>query len=59
MMSPRLLAMDAGSLTMSNPNRTIQRDVFLSLNPVILTKQETKEIKLLLEKVKKERAKNA
>jgi hypothetical protein len=44
---------------MPNPNRTIQRDVFLSLNPVILTKQETKEIKLLLEKVKKERAKNA
>jgi hypothetical protein len=44
---------------MPNANRTIERDVFLSLNPVILTNQETKDIELLLERVKKERAKSA
>jgi hypothetical protein len=44
---------------MSNTNRTIERDFFLSLNPAMLSKQEIKELDRLLEKVKREKARNA
>jgi hypothetical protein len=44
---------------MPNTNDTIERDFFLSLNPAMLTKQEIKELDRLLEKVKKEKARNA
>ena len=48
--------MVAGSLKMSN---AIERDFFLSLNPAMLTKKEIEELTRLLEKVKKEKARNA
>ena len=44
---------------MPNANETLDRAFLLALNPVMLTNQEIKDIRLLLEKVKKERAKNA
>jgi hypothetical protein len=51
-----LSVMVAGSLKMSN---AIERDFFLSLNPAMLTKKEIEELTRLLEKVKKEKARNA
>jgi hypothetical protein len=40
-------------------SNAIERDWFLSLNPAMLTKKEIEDITRLLDKVKREKAKNA
>jgi hypothetical protein len=44
---------------MPNTNNTIERDLFLSLNPARLTKKEIEDLTRLLDKVKREKARNA